>query len=196
MGCYLPAPGQGDSRQRRVHLIRVASVLRGMEAAAHRGHRTCYVHELDLHPVPIDGCATGLTDKHGTPLYKPWLIAVSSASFVEELKNSRCDKTHEHGKIAGDETAKTAYYPRALCGATHRGLDAHELHRQGEDFPAALAEAGIRNPLILSSAAVMVCEPESSKRNPLTLSSAAVAVCDLAGGNQPSVDVREAQNQT
>ena len=40
---------------------------------------------LDLHPVPIDGCATGLTDKHGTPLYKPWLIAVSSASLVEEL---------------------------------------------------------------------------------------------------------------
>ena len=84
--------------------------------------------ELDLHPVPIDGCATGLTDKHGTPLYKPWLIAVSSASLVEELTDFRCDKTHDHGKIAGDETAKTAYYvssgvvrghpPRSGCSWT------------------------------------------------------------------------------
>ena len=38
------------------------------------------LRDLDLHPVPLDGCATGPTDKNGTPLYKPWLIAVSSAS--------------------------------------------------------------------------------------------------------------------
>ena len=129
------------------------------------------LRDLDLHPVPVDGCATGLTDKHGIPLYKPWLIAASSASQVEELKNFRCDKTHEHGKIAGDEAAKTAYYPRGLREAIHRGLDAHKLHRQAGDTPAATAEAGIRNPLTLSSAAVTVCEPEASNRNwnPLTL---------------------------
>ena len=84
------------------------------------------MRDLDLHAVPVDGCATGLTDKNGVPLFKPWLIAVSSTALVEELKDSRCNKGHEHGKIAGDETANTAYYPRALCEAIHRGLDAHE----------------------------------------------------------------------
>ena len=61
------------------------------------------LRDLGLHRVPVDGCATGLTDKNGTPLFKPWLVVVSSASLVEELKKFRCDKTHEHGKIAGDE---------------------------------------------------------------------------------------------
>ena len=105
------------------------------------------LQELHLHPVPIDGCATGLTDKNSIPLYKPWLIAVSSAPLIEELKDFRCDKSHEHGKTAGDETARTAYYPRALCEALHRGLDAHDLHRQGGDMPAAIAEAGNQTPL-------------------------------------------------
>ena len=161
-------------------------------AGSSRSSWTCYVRDLDLHPVLVDGCATGFTDKHGTPLYKPWLIAVSSASLVEELKNFRCDKSHEHGKIAGDLlTAKTSYYPRALCEAIHRGLDAHEFHRQAGDIPAATAEAGIWNPLALSSAAATVCESEASNRNPLTPSSAAVTVYDLAGGNQTSVDVKD-----
>ena len=96
------------------------------------------------------------------------MIAVSSASLVEELKNFCCDKTHEHGKVAGDETAKTAYYSRALCEAIDRGLGAHELHRQAGDIPAATAEAGICNPSIFSSAAVKVCKPDASNRNPLT----------------------------
>ena len=29
------------------------------------------LREIDLHPVPVDGCATGLTDTHGTRLFKP-----------------------------------------------------------------------------------------------------------------------------
>ena len=140
------------------------------------------LRDLDLHAVPVDGCAAGLTDQNGTPLFKPWLIAVSSTALVEELRNFRCDKNHEHGKIAGDETAKTAYYPRALCEAIHRGLDAHELHRQARDIPAATAEASIRNQLTLSSAAVTVYGPDASNRNLLTLNSAAVTVYDLAGG--------------
>ena len=67
------------------------------------------LRDLDLHAVPVDSCATWLTDTNGAPLFKPWLIAVSSTALVEELKNFRCDKNHEHGKIAGVETAKTAY---------------------------------------------------------------------------------------
>ena len=146
---------------------------------------------LDLHAVPVDGCGTGLTDKNGTPLFKPWLIAVSSTALVEELKNFRCDKNHEHGKIAGDETAKTAYYPRVLCGAIHRGLDAHEFHRQAGGILAATAEASIRNPLILIRLRSRFTNLMQviGTRWPLTLSSAAVTVYDLAGGNQTSVDV-------
>ena len=102
------------------------------------------LRNLDIHAVPVDGCATGLTDKNSTPLFKPWLIAVSSTALVEELKNFCCGKNHEHGKIAGVETAKTAYYPRALCEAIHSGLDAHELHRQAGDISAATEAFGTR----------------------------------------------------
>ena len=144
--------------------------------------------DLDLHAVPVDGCATGLTDKNGVPLLKPWLIAVSSAALVEELKDFRFNKDHEHGKIAGDETAKMAYYPRALCEAIHRGLGAHERHRQADDIPAATAEAGICNPLTFSSAAVKVCKPDASNCNPSTLGTAAFNFYNLAGSNQTSVD--------
>ena len=84
------------------------------------------IRDFDLHAVPFDGCATGLTDKNSVQLFKLWLIAVSSAALVEELKYFRCTKSHEYSKIAGDETAKTAYYPLALSEAIHRGLHAHE----------------------------------------------------------------------
>ena len=127
-----------------------------------------------VQPVSVDGCATGLTDANGTPLFKPWTIAVSSASLVEQLKDFRCDNIHERGKTAGSETAKTAYYPRALCEAICRGLDAHEHHRQGGDIPAAAdaaAEAGNQTPLALGSSTVTGFEPGG-----------------LEVRNQPSVD--------
>ena len=100
------------------------------------------IRELRLQPVPVDGCAVGLKDKSNKPLYKPWTIAVSSPFLAEQLKDLRCDKTHEHGKTAGPETAKTAFYPRTLCEAIHRGLDAHEDQRRGGKVPALIAEAG------------------------------------------------------
>ena len=160
MGCYLQAPGQSDPQQGRR-----GSISFGWPRYCEGWKQPLIVdmlRDLGLHNVPVDGCATGPTDKNGIPLFKPWLIAVSSTSLIEELKNPRCeknprcDKNHEHGKIAGAETAKTAYYLRAPCEAIHRGLDAHELHQPAGDIPAATAEAGIRNPLALSSAAVTV----------------------------------------
>ena len=77
------------------------------------------LRELGLQPVAADGCATGLLDANGSPLFKLWTIAVSSASLVEQLQVFRCDKSYEHGKTASSETAKTAYYPRALCMRGH-----------------------------------------------------------------------------
>ena len=59
-----------------------------------------------------------------------------------------------------------------------------------EDPCCHLTDAGNRNPLTLSSAAVSVCEPGASHRNPLILSSAAATVCDLAS-NQSLEDVTD-----
>ena len=103
MGCAVPPATEVGTRPWRVSLVR---------ACYREGWKQPLIvdmlRELDLHAVPVNGCATGLTDKNGIPLFKPWPIAVSSTALVEELKNFRCDKNHEHGKVAGVETAKTA----------------------------------------------------------------------------------------
>ena len=40
------------------------------------------LRDLDLYPVAVDGCAPGPTDKNGTPLFEPWLIAGGLERFA------------------------------------------------------------------------------------------------------------------
>eukprot|EP00972_Heterocapsa_arctica_P046501 6862816-Heterocapsa_arctica.AAC.1 len=75
------------------------------------------VTELGLSFVDIDGCSVGVKDKKGVPIFKPWRFAVSSPHLAHVLQDRRCSRDHEHVKCAGGETAKSAFYPDALCRA-------------------------------------------------------------------------------
>ena len=95
------------------------------------------IRVLDLHPVDVDGCAVGVADGDGTPIYKPWRIMCSSKAVSGALQGYRCDRGHRHARCQGKLTEKTAYYPDELCRAVHRGLDAHEdLQRATMALPA------------------------------------------------------------
>ena len=101
------------------------SGLATARAGSSRSPWICYANlTYNLYRLMAARRGSGLTDTHGTPLLKPWTIAVSNASLVEQLKDFRCDKTHEHGKIAGIETAKTAYVCTTLgcCAKPSTGV--------------------------------------------------------------------------
>ena len=84
------------------------------------------VFELKLEPVEIDGCAVGVRSKSGDPILKPWRIAASFQHMKQALEGLRCQRSHEYVPCAGNETARSAFYPEQLCNAIHDCLDAHE----------------------------------------------------------------------
>ena len=88
------------------------------------------ISQLKLIPVSIDGCAAGVADEDGTPIFKPWRIMVSDVHLAASIGGFKCSGDHLHRRCAGGKlVAQTAYYPRRLCEAIHKGLDAHEAAR-------------------------------------------------------------------
>ena len=88
------------------------------------------ISELKLIPVSVDGCAVGVVDEDGTPIFKPWRIMVSDVHLAAAIGGFKCSGDHLHRRCAGGQTvARTVYYPLALCEALHKGLDAHEAAR-------------------------------------------------------------------
>ena len=57
---------------------------------------------------------------------KHWRIAINSQHMKQALDGLRCQGGHVHVPCAGDETARSAFYPEQLCNAIHDGLDAHK----------------------------------------------------------------------
>ena len=88
------------------------------------------ISELKLTPVSVDGCAAGVVDEDGTPIFKPWRIMVSDVHLAAAIGGFKCSGDRLHRRCAGGQrVARTAYYPRRLCEALHKGLDAHEAAR-------------------------------------------------------------------
>ena len=66
----------------------------------------------------------------GTPIFKPWRVMVSDVHLVAAIGGFKCSGDHLHRKCGGGQrVAQTAYYPPRLCGAIHKGFDAHEAAR-------------------------------------------------------------------
>ena len=88
------------------------------------------ISQLKLIPISIDGCAAGVADEDGTPIFKPWRIMVSDVHLAASISGFKCSGDHLHRRCEGGQrVAQTAYYPRRLCEAIHKGLDAHEAAR-------------------------------------------------------------------
>ena len=49
-----------------------------------------FIHENDLYSVSVDGCACGMTDDKGNPIYKAWRFATSSPRLADELATFKC----------------------------------------------------------------------------------------------------------
>ena len=89
------------------------------------------ISELKLIPVSVDGCAAGVVDEDGTPIFKPWRIMVSDVHLAAATGGFKCNGDHLHRRCEGSQkVAQTAYYPRRLCEALHESLDAHEAARE------------------------------------------------------------------
>eukprot|EP00435_Cladocopium_sp_Y103_P022805 s3940_g5.t1 len=57
------------------------------------------------------------------PMKKGLALLTNSHEFAEEISN-RCDGTHEHQRVHGRETSRTAVYPDEFAKATVKAFDA------------------------------------------------------------------------
>ena len=63
----------------------------------------------------IDGCRYGLRSATGGFLQKSWTIATTSEKFYHVYKAKTCTGCHEHERIQGLETQRSAFYPWRMC---------------------------------------------------------------------------------
>ena len=69
----------------------------------------------------IDGCRYNLRSRDGKQLLrKQWTIMTTDERFYAMFRSKTCVGGHDHGEIAGVETASTAYYPWNLCRSIAR----------------------------------------------------------------------------
>ena len=88
------------------------------------------ISELNLIPISVDGCAAGIVDEEGTPIFKPWRVMVSDIHLAAALGGSKCNGDHLRRRCEGGQrVAQTAFYSRRLCEAIHKGLNAHGAAR-------------------------------------------------------------------
>ena len=52
------------------------------------------ISELNLIPISVDGCAAGIVDEEGTPIFKPWRVMVSDVHLAAALGGSKCNGDH------------------------------------------------------------------------------------------------------
>ena len=75
------------------------------------------VNELDMCFVDFDGCRVGLVDDNFRPFLKRWRFATTSRLLQKTFMPLKCvhDKGFRHAAIEGQNTARTALYPRMMC---------------------------------------------------------------------------------
>jgi hypothetical protein len=67
------------------------------------------------HFARVDGCRYGLRSARGGFMQKAWSIGTTSSHFYHLYRSKTCPGCHEHDRIQGLETQKSAYYPWKLC---------------------------------------------------------------------------------
>ena len=88
------------------------------------------IGEPKLIPISVDGCAAGVVDEEGTPIFKPWRVMVSDVHLAAAIGGFKCSGDHLHRRCEGGQrVAQTAYHPRSFCGAIRQGFYAHKAAR-------------------------------------------------------------------
>ena len=63
----------------------------------------------------VDGCRYGLKSAQGRFLRKSWSIGTTSQRFYTTYKSKTCTGCHDHDRVQGVETSRSAYYPWNFC---------------------------------------------------------------------------------
>ena len=76
-----------------------------------------FVTKHELYSVLVDGCATGMCAKDGTPILKKWRFISSSHRQSVSLVGLRCkhDTDCKRASTEGSETKRTETYTLPLC---------------------------------------------------------------------------------
>ena len=82
------------------------------------------IKRFKLEIATFNGCMLGLRSSKDRALKKPWKVASNIPTIVEILGSPKykCDKSHEHDKIAGSETARSSYYPKSMTDNVHKSI--------------------------------------------------------------------------
>ena len=80
--------------------------------------------QFQLQIATFNGCMMGLKSTKDRALKKPWKVASNIPVIVETLGSPKhkCDKSHEHDKIAGQETSRSSYYPKLMTDIVHKSI--------------------------------------------------------------------------
>ena len=78
----------------------------------------------------IDACRYHMRDAHGDFLKKKWKIKTTDELFHSQFRAKVCVGSHCHGRIEGQETAKSAYYPWQMVQSIARFWAKQEVSNQ------------------------------------------------------------------
>ena len=85
------------------------------------------IKEFGLEFAFFDGCAFGLRSESGTnkglPILKPWTLATNCPAMYKRFHGKRCpgkDVHTTHAPCAGQDTARSAFYPRRMAVEFHK----------------------------------------------------------------------------
>lgn len=107
--CAATATGSGASTFTRMERGN-HPLLHGEAAGVEQGPWQCR----------MDGCRYGLRNDQGEFLNKAWTILTTDLHFYNEFRLKVCLKNHQHAWVHGMDTARSAYYPRAMCTSIAR----------------------------------------------------------------------------
>ncbi len=94
------------------------------------------IRKFNLSAIKIDGCSVGVTDAAGTRVKKPWLVVSSCPELEEGFAGNVCSRDHVHTPCQGQITARTAFYPPAMCHIIHRAFSKHDSAKAGTSVVA------------------------------------------------------------
>lgn len=82
-----------------------------------------WYQDPEMYLCQADLCTFGLESKEGIPMKNGLTLLTNSQAFADDLTR-RCDGDHEHQRIQGSETARTAIYPNDFAKAVVKAFDA------------------------------------------------------------------------
>ncbi|CAJ1377024.1 unnamed protein product [Effrenium voratum] len=143
----------------------------------------------------IDGCRYNLRSRDGKQLLrKQWTIMPTDERFYAMFRSKTCVGGHDHGEIAGVETASTAYYPWNLCRSIAR------LWRQQEVPDRVLKKLWIKEAIDITDEKYLEMVLHAAEAEPDAEEGEAVEDVreeEAVGGAEPTeAEKQEMRNQT